>query len=193
MEDTKEEVATGGRVIVNPVNAEQLTPYNEEFLIDIIGDGEDIHLGYGFGVGNYWIRCDFSNFDALLAGVTNERLTTFYDRVNNLKDVVPNFDERTRELVHTCWRSAQKAQQILGTPDQENVRLDSFERYSNHQKPVDDCIKPLSKTIGQAACAEFAFLSKYILERLGVKSKVVVGAFRREGKELAVRHTYLVI
>jgi len=177
---------------VHPAKVETLTPYNEEFFVEEIKEGEDVLVGGGLGDGKYWLRCDWSAFGTELDNLSPQRLNDFFDRVGGLQEQAPQLGAETRKMLHACWRAAQKAQQVLGKPGLEFIRNESFSQYSNHQKPAD-CIKPLSASRGEAVCTEFALITHHVLDRLGIKSSVVIGAYKPNQAELPGRHTFLVL
>ena len=98
-------------------------------------------------------------------------------------------------MLNTCWRTARVAKSMLGDVGSEFQRNQSFSDYPS--KTADGkkvCVKPLSKSRGQAVCSEYALMSQHILEKLGIQASVVVGAFSEDPKDqLAGRHTFLVL
>jgi hypothetical protein len=179
---------------VRPAQMHHLTAYDSEFFIRKINDGEDVLVGEGFTQGRFWIRCDWKSFESDLAKVTPQRLDELFKETNGMQEQAPGQDDGTRVIMHACWRSTQKAQQILGAVGSENKRNDSFDSFSNNAKPKADCVKPLSKCKDEAVCSEYALLVHHILEKAGVPSSVVIGATLSDPKkELGDRHTFLVL
>lgn len=171
-------------------NAESLTPYQQEYFISDVKNGEDIHIGW-----NYYIRADFSNFDEKLEYVNSEALERLFEEVGELKKEAPNLDKETRRLLHACWRTTRITRHFLGDVSSARMRNKSFDKYEGiNNKEVKMCIKPLSECLNEAVCSEYCLLSHYILKKLGIKSSIVIGAFSEENKEPpASMHTYLVL
>lgn len=180
---------------INPAIAEALTAYNDEFIIPKITDGQDVKVGGGLSDGDYYLRCDFSAFDEKLKAITPEKLEELFVAAGKLEQQSPDLDEDTRRMLNTCWRTARVAKSMLGDVGSEFQRNQSFSDYPS--KTVDGkkvCVKPLSKSRGQAVCSEYALMSQHILEKLGIQASVVVGAFSEDPKDqLAGRHTFLVL
>ncbi len=184
-------------VEVNPAKMEPLTAYNEEFLIKHVEEGQDVPIGVNLGWGDFYIRCDFAAFTDNLKTVTPERLEEKFVNNGKLAKQAPALDEDTRRLLHACWQTAMLVQKSLGDVGQDFVRDASFNRYSKETKSGKKvCIKPLSECKDKAVCAEYALLSQHILNKLGIPSSVIIGAFIEDPEELdtlANRHTYLVL
>jgi len=180
---------------LNPVAKEDLTAYNEEFFIPHVEDGQDVLVGHGLSDGDFYLRCDFSAFAEKLKAVTPEKLEELFVAVGKLEQQAPDLDEDTRRLLNSCWRTARITRNILGDVGSVFQRNESFSKYSG--KTVDGkkvCLKPLSESRGLAVCAEYALMAHHILEKLGIQSSVVVGAFSEDPKNpLADRHTFLVL
>jgi len=182
-------------VEINPAITEVLTAYNDEFIIPKITDGQDVKVGSGLADGDYYIRCDFSDFEEKLKAITPEKLEELFVAAGKLGQQSPDLDEDTRRMLNTCWRTARVAKSMLGDVGSEFQRNQSFSDYPS--KTADGkkvCVKPLSKSRGQAVCSEYALMSQHILEKLGIQASVVVGAFSEDPKDqLAGRHTFLVL
>lgn len=179
-------------IVLHPVEEKPLTPYNEEFLIDQVNEGEDVLIGWGGGVGKFYLRCDFSSFAEILKVVTPENLDKFFDQVNKLTDQAPDLDEETRKLLHTCWRATRITKNMLGPVGSEFARNDSFSKFKVEGENFS--VKPLSQCKGEAVCSEYALMAQHVLGKLGIKSSVVVGAFSDNPENpLADRHTFVVL
>ena len=63
---------------LNPAKTEVLTAFNDEFIIPKITDGQDVKVGWGLSDGDYYLRCDFSEFDDKLKVVTPEKLEELF-------------------------------------------------------------------------------------------------------------------
>ncbi len=180
---------------LNPVEKEALTAYDEEFFIPHVADGQDILVGRGLADGDFYIRCDFSAFAEKLKAVTPEKLEELFAAAGKLEQQAPDLDEDTRRLLNSCWRTARVTRNMLGEVGSEFQRNQSFSEYST--KTVDGkkvCVKPLSKSQGLAVCSEYALMTHHVLEKLGIQSSIVIGAFSEDPKdELAGRHTFLVL
>ena len=182
-------------VELNPIAGEALTAYDEEFFIPHIEEGQDILVGRGLVDGDFYLRCDFSAFAEKLKEVTSEKLEKIFAADGKLKQQAPDLDEETRRLLNTCWRTARITRNMLGDVGSGFQRNQSFSEYST--KTADGkkfCIKPLSKTHGQAVCSEYVLMAHHILKKLGIQSSIIIGAFSENPKdELADRHTFLVL
>ena len=179
-------------VILRPVKENPLTAYNEEFLIDQVNEGEDVLVGWGGGEGKFYLRCDFSSFAEILKVVTPENLDKFFNEAGKLIDKLPDLDEETRKLLHTCWRATRITKKMLGPVASEFVRNNSFGKFKQGEERI--CVKPLSQCRGEAVCSEYALTAQHILQKLGIKSSVVIGAFSNNPENaLADRHTFLVL
>jgi len=182
-------------VEINPAITEVLTAYNDEFIIPKITDGQDVKVGGGLADGDYYIRCDFPAFEEKLKAITPEKLEELFVAAGKLEQQSPDLDEDTRRMLNTCWRTARVAKSMLGDVGSEFQRNQSFSDYPS--KTADGkkvCVKPLSKSHGQAVCSEYALMSQHILEKLGIQASVVIGAFSENPKDqLADRHTFLVL
>jgi len=182
-------------VELNPVTKEDLTAYDEEFFIPHVENGQDVLIGRGLADGEFYLRCDFEAFTEKLKTVTPEKLEELFITAKKLEKQAPNLDENTRRLLNTCWRVARISRNILGEVGSEFKRNQSFSEYQT--KTVDGkkvCLKPLSQSHDLAVCSEYVLLSHHILEKLGVQSSIVVGAFSEDPKDtLADRHTFLVL
>jgi hypothetical protein len=180
---------------LNPVTKEALTAYDEEFFIPHIEEGQDVLIGRGLSGGDFYLRCDFSTFAEKLKGVTPEKLEELFTAVGHLEQQATNLDENTRRLLNTCWRVARVCRNMLGDIASEFQRNESFREYQT--KTIDGkkvCVKPLSKSQGLAVCSEYVLMAHHVLEKLGIQSSVVVGAFSEDSKyPLADRHTFLVL
>ena len=182
-------------VEINPAKEEVLTAFNDEFLIPKITDGQDVKVGGGLSDGDFYIRCNFSDFDDKLKVVTPEKLEELFVGDGKLEQSLPDFDEDTRRLLNICWRTARISKSMLSDVGSETKRNDSFSEYKTktaNGKKV--CVKPLSKCRGQAVCAEYSLMAQHILDKLGIQASVVVGAFAENpDDQLAGRPTYLVL
>ncbi len=181
---------------LNMVEKEDLTVYNEEFIISHIEDGQDVKVGFGLEDGEYFIKCDFSAFSEKLKTVIPEKLENYFLSANKLEKQAPELGEDIRRLIHACWRSSKIARNMLGDISSGHKRDNEFIKYQT--KNTDDkkiCVKPLSKSYGNSVCSEYALMTHYILDKLGIKSSVVVGAFSEEDpkKSRAKRHTFLLL
>lgn len=180
---------------LRPVTKEALTAYDEEFFIPHIEDGQDVLVGRGLADGDFYLRCDFSAFAEKLKSVTPEKLEELFVAAGKLEQQAPDLDENTRRLLNTCWRVARVSRNMLGEVGSEFKRNNSFSEYQ--AKTVNGkkaCVKPLSESPGLAVCSEYALMAHHILEKLGIQSSIVVGAFSEDPKdELAGRHTFLVL
>ena len=178
-----------------PATKEALTAFNEEFFIPHVEDGQDVLIGRGLLDGDFYLRCDFSTFAKKLVSVTPEKLEELFTSASKLEQQAPDLDENTRRLLNICWRVARVSRNMLGDVGPAFDRMKSFSDYQ--AKTVDGkkvCVKPLSECHGLAVCSEYALMAHHILERLGVQSSIVVGAFSDDPKdELAERHTFLVL
>lgn len=176
-------------------NTDFLTPYQQEYLMSDIKDGEDVHVGQSLVAGKYYLRADFSSFDEKITYVNPEELERKFESVGKLEKQAPDLEEETRRLLHACWRTARITRHLLGDLSSEEVRNSSFDKYAGiTSEGVKLCIKPLSKCINEAVCSEYSLLSYYILKKLGIESSVVVGAFSEDSKEPpSDMHTYLVL
>ncbi|MFA4880381.1 MAG: hypothetical protein WC650_02050 [Candidatus Doudnabacteria bacterium] len=182
-------------VELNPTEMEPLTAYNEEFFISHVEEGQDVLVGQGLADGDFYIRCDFSAFAEKLKVVTPEKLAELFAAAGKLEQQAPNLDEDTRKLLNSCWRTTRITRNLLGDVGSEFQRNQSFHEYST--RTVDGkkvCIKPISKSQGQAVCAEYALMAHHVLEKLGIQSSIIVGAFSENPNDpLADRHTFLVL
>lgn len=193
IELTREDLGTKEKPIhPNLVDAKPLTPYDEEFFIENIKEGDDVLVGKGFADGAYYLRCDFSSFEEKLADVTVERLEEKFNQAKKLEEQAPDLDEKTRRLINACWRVTRITKNLLGDPGSEVVRNDSFSRFKVEGERLS--IKPLSQCKGEAVCSEYSFLAHHILKKLGVESSLIVGAFSADTNNLLTnRHTFLVL
>lgn len=180
---------------INPAVVEVLTAFNDEFIIPKIGDGQDVKVGGSLSDGDFYLRCDFSDFDEKLKVVTPEKLEELFVTAGKLEKKIPNLDENTRRMLNICWRTARIAKSMLGDIGSETKRNNSFSEYKSKTKEGKKvCVKPLSKCRGQAVCAEYSLMAQHILEKLGIEASVVVGAFAENPNDrLAGRHTFLVL
>lgn len=182
-------------VELNPTKMETLTAYNEEFFIPRVEEGQDVLVGRGLADGDFYIRCDFSAFAEKLKEITPEKLEELFSAGGKLEKQTPDLDENTRRLLNSCWRTARITRNLLGDVGSEFQRNQSFSDYST--KTVDDkkvCVKPLSKSRGQAVCSEYVLMAHHVLEKLGIQSSIVIGAFSEDPKDpLADKHTFLVL
>lgn len=182
-------------VAINRAEMQPLTVFDEEFLIPHVAEGEDVLIGRGFAGDEFYIRCDFSAFAKKLEAVTPEKLEKFFETADKLEQQAPDLDENKRRLLNSCWRAAKIVRNLLGDPGSEFTRNQSFSDYATQTaegKKV--CLKPLSESKGLAVCGEYSLLAHHVLEKLGIQSSVVVGAFKNDAEDqLADRHTFLVL
>lgn len=182
-------------ITLNLAEMRSLTPFDDEFIVDRINDGEDVIVGRTAVDGRMYLRCDFSQFDKNLAGVTPERLSEYFINDGSFEAQAPGFEEDDRRLMHACWRVTKIAKKLFSGVGSENVRNASFANYvtkSTDGNPV--CAKPLSECVGQAVCAEYSILVKHILEKLGYNSSMVIGAFSEDGAVGSTgQHTFLAV
>lgn len=186
------------KTTLNFAKSEPLTPYNEEFIISHVTDGEDILIGRSFSNGNLYLNADFSNFSEKLKVVTPEKLEEYYKQYKGLiEKVAPEIDEETQKLLHACWRATRIVRNLLGNVGSEYQRNESFDKYKS--TTVDGksaCIKPLSHCHGESVCAEYSLLTHHVLELLNIPSSIVIGAFSEDLQNkdsIADRHTFLVL
>ena len=181
--------------VINRAEMEPLTAYDEEFFIPHVAEGEDVLIGRGFADGDCYLRCDFSAFAEKLKAITPEELEELFEAVGKLEQQAPDQSEDKRRLLNACWRTARIVRNLLGDPGSEFQRKQSFIEYATQTaegKKV--CIKPLSKSKGLAVCSEYSLLAHHVLEKLGIQSSIVVGAFTNDVEDpLADRHTFLVL
>ncbi len=181
--------------VINRAKMESLTAYNEEFLIPHVAEGEDVLIGHSFTDGDFYLKCNFLAFAEKLKVVTPEKLEKLFEAVCKLEQQAYDLDEDKRRLLHLCWRTARIVRNLLGDPGSEFKRNQSFSDYATQTtegKKV--CVKPLSESKGLAVCAEYSLLAHHVLEKLGIKSSIVVGAFKENVDDpLADRHTFLVL
>lgn len=185
-------------VALNIPRQEQLTAYDDEFMIQRIDDGQDILVGGGLADGNYFIQCDYASFAALLdqKNVDITKLEEMFAQVGKLEKELPQFDEQTRKLIHACWRASRIVKNILGEVGSETKRNNSFSRFQTRDGNTGRkiCQKPLSTCRNEAVCSEYTLLTHYILRRFGYDSTVIVGAFTDDpDNNLAGRHTFLTV
>ena len=182
-------------ISLNLATVDSLTPYEQEYFIPEIKEGEDIHVGQDWVLGKLYLKADFSNFEEKLSYVNAQELESQFEKVGKLEKELPHLDEDTRRFIHTCWRAARITRHLLGEPSSETLRNNSFEKYhAKDENGVKICVKPLSETVNQAVCAEYCLLSHYILKKLGIESSIVVGAFSEESENPTFfMHTYLVL
>jgi len=180
---------------LHPVTKEALTAYDEEFFIPHVEDDQDVLVGRGLSDGDFYLRCDFSAFAEKLKGITPEKLEELFVAAGKLEQQSPDLDEDTRRMLNTCWRTARVAKSMLGDVGSESQRNQSFSDYPS--KTADGkkvCVKPLSECRGEAVCSEYSLMAHHVLEKLGIQSSIVVGAFSDDPKDhLAGRHTFLVL
>lgn len=181
---------------LNMVEKEDLTAYDEEFIVSHVDDGQDVKVGFGLGDGKYYIKCDFSAFSEKLKTVTPEKLESYFLAVGSLEKQAPELGEDIRRLINACWRSSKIARNMLGNVSSESERNNEFVKYQT--KNMDNgkiCVKSLSESYGKSVCSEYALMTHHILDKLGIKSSVVVGAFSEEDpkKSRAGRHTFLLL
>lgn len=172
----KQEVSPKPDILLpNPVKADQLDLFGEEFFITEIQEGDDVHIGGGLAQGDFWLRCDWSEFAQELTKITPERLEELYQDSGDWKDELTGVDEETKRLIFATYKTAQTIQRLLGNPATETKRSDSFNAFSNGVKKAA-CIKPLSRCRGEAMCTEYSLLAQHVLSsRLQVPTAVVVG------------------
>ncbi|MEI6327383.1 MAG: hypothetical protein WCO78_04695 [Candidatus Roizmanbacteria bacterium] len=169
-----------------------LTAYNDEFIINNVKEGDDILVGGGLADGAYLLRSDYSSFEERLKVVTPEKLADYFGQAKNLMEQAPDLDEDTRRLLHTCWRVTRITKNMLGPLASEFARNNSFSRYKAEGEKY--CIKPLSRCMNEAVCSEYALMAHHILNKLGIKSSIIVGAFSANPNDhLSDRHTFLVL
>lgn len=182
---------------INLAKSESLTPYNEEFIIPHVSDGESILIGRNFYDGNLYLKADFSSFSEKLIHYTPEKLEKYYQKSKGLMEkVAPNTDENTKRLLHACWRATRIARNLLGNVSSEHLRNSSFDEYKTTIDSKKACIKPLSQCQGESVCSEYSLLTHHVLEKLGIPSSIVIGAFSENlniPESLADRHTFLVL
>ncbi len=181
--------------VINRAEMEPLTAFDEEFLIPHVAEGEDILIGRGFTDGDFYLRCDFSAFAEKLKVVTPEKLEELFISVGKLEQQAPDLDEDKRRLLNSCWRVARIVRNLLEAPGSEFKRNQSFSDYATQTKDGKKvCVKPLSESKGLAVCGEYSILAHHVLEKLGIQSSIVVGAFTDDVEDqLADRHTFLVL
>ncbi len=177
------------------VVGETLTAYDEEFYIPHVVDGQDVLVGRGLSDGDLYLRCDYSAFAETLSRFTPEKLDKHFVAVGRFEQQAPELDEDTRKLLNACWGAARVTRNILGDVGSEINRNQSFDEYKG--KTADGkkvCVKPLSRSHGTAVCSEYALMAHHILEKLGIQSSIVIGAFSKDPKDsLSDRHTFLVL
>lgn len=178
-----------------PAEMEPLTAFDEEFFIQHVAENQDVLVGRGLVDGGYYLRCDFSAFAEKLKAITPEKLEELFVANGKLEQQAPEADENTRRLLNTCWRVARVTRNLLGDVGSEIQRNDSFSKYgakTEDNKKV--CVKPLSECRGESVCAEYSLMAHHVLEKLGIQSSIVVGAFSDDNKDpLAGRHTFLLL
>ncbi len=182
-------------VELNLAPAEPLTPYDEEFIIPSVADGQDVRVGSSLTGEKYYLHCDFNAFADKLKDITTAKLTEMFVADGKLESQFPDLDEASRQQIYVCWRAARIVRNLLGDVASEQARNMSFDNFrqvsSAGQK---ECIKPLSKCVGESACSEYALMAHEVLRRLGVESSIVVGAYDGSAEgDIAGRHTYLVL
>lgn len=186
-------------VELNLAEMHPLTPYNEEFFIPKVEEGQDIRVGWGASHGQLFIRSDFSFFEKQFERISPERFEELFNQVGKLETQQPKLDENQRKLFYSCFLVTRTAKRLLGeiSPD-PFIRNQSFDEYA--AKTFDGkkvCIKPLSECKGQAFCAEYALIVQHLLKKLGIQSSIIIGAFLENpddlGKTFADAHTYLVL
>jgi len=184
------------KVELNPVEKEDLTAYNEEYFIKHVEEGQDVNIGQSFSKGKYYLRCDFSAFTEKLKKVVPEKLEELFVAAGKFEKQAPDLDENTRRLLNACWRVSKITRNMLGNVGSESERNQSFDKYAT--KTMDGkkvCVKLLSESQGSAVCSEYSLMAHHILEKLGIKSSVVIGAFSEDPKDTrgSDRHTFLVL
>lgn len=182
---------------LNLAPAEPLTPYDEEFYIPHVADGQDVRVGTAFTVTGeiFYLHCDFVAFASKLKDVTPQKLDEMFVADGKLESQFPDLDEDARRLLYTCWRTARIVRNLLGDVTSDDARYMSFDAYKQESNTgIKECIKPLSECRGTAVCSEYALLAHAVLRKLGLASAVVVGAYESSADGvLTGRHTYLVL
>ena len=183
------------KIILKPADKEDLTAYGDEFYIPKVLDGQDVLIGHNLAHGQLYLRCDYASFAQRLKDITPEKLGELFDRDGKLEGQAPALTEDIRKLVHACWRAGRITRKMLGDTASEHRRSESFNDYAAKAKDGRNiCLKPLSECRGTSVCSEYALLAHHILDKLGIGSSIIVGAFADSPQDpLAGRHTYLVL
>lgn len=180
---------------LNLAPAEPLTPYDEEFMIPSVVDGQDVRVGSSLTGEKYYLHCDFEAFADKLKDITPAKLNEMFVADGKLETQFPDLDEASRQQLYVCWRTARIVRNLLGDVASDQARNMSFDAYKQvSQAGQKICVKPLSKCVGESVCSEYALLAHEVLRRLGVESSIVVGAYASSADDvIADRHTCLVL
>ena len=171
-----------------------LTPYNEEFYIQRVNDGDLVFAGKSHTSPlTYFAECDFQSFDSLLSRITPGITEELFTGQEKFADVLPGQTDDFRRTVHACWRAARAAKHILKNPTMKNAAAVGAGD-ENYRVPGEKyCAKPLSASVGDATCLDYALVAHRALEKMGKPSAVVIGARADPVTRSIEEHTFLVL
>lgn len=82
---------------------------------------------------------------------------------------------------------------MLGAEIPSAIRRNrTFEQYRINSPNRKD-VKPLSRCKNESLCAEYTLLTHHLLDKLNIRSTVIIGALNTKPDGLADRHTYLTL
>jgi len=183
-------------VQLNLAHAERLDTGGAEFYYPAIEAGQDVSIGIGAFLGDeFFIHCDFEEFEEKLRSVNPEMLEKKFQEVGELLEQLPHLDREERRFIHACWRAARIARNLLGEVfNSERERVQAYVaavQKSSLGRPVG--VRKLSDTRGKAMCAEISVLTHHVLGKAGLSSAVVIGAVSDHQEDTNGAHAYLVM